>query len=162
MGNDVIEIRPGRRAEASTMATMSRDLVEDGLGWSWRTPRILRMMRHPECLVLAATHNHRMAGFAIMEFHTQHAHLNLLAVAPDYRRQGIAGQLLDWLTQSAQVAGLQQIVLEVRENNTAGLSFYERLGYTRVGVATGYYQQRENAVRMCHRLVADEFFGKSP
>ena len=73
------EISLARPSDALALAEMSRDLVEIGLGWSWKPSRILAMIEHPESVVLMARTRLEIAGFAIMEFHETHAHLNLLA-----------------------------------------------------------------------------------
>ncbi len=60
----------------------------------------------------------RIAAFAIMHFGDEVAHLNLLAVAPEHRRQGLGRQLMDWLTATAIEAGVFRINLEVRSQTT--------------------------------------------
>ena len=151
--HEVIDIRLGRLADATRMGAMSRDLVESGLGWNWRPARIRRMMRHPDCVVIAAWRGNELVGFAVMEFHAEHAHLNLLAVDPGVRRQGVATALLDWLTESAQVAGIHRIDLEVRRYNRTAIRFYERYGYSVASLIPGYYRGREDALRMTLPLV---------
>ena len=162
MTHNVIDISPGRIGEAKQMAIMSRDLVEAGLGWSWQRQRIVGMMLHPDCVVLAARQDSVLAGFAVMEFHRMHAHLNLLAVEPSHRRLGVADQLLVWLTESARVAGLAHIVLEVRENNEGAMMFYRQAGYVIDGTIRGYYQGRENAIRMVHELIPAKLLADMP
>jgi ribosomal-protein-alanine N-acetyltransferase len=87
-----------------------------------------------------------------MHFGDDVAHLNLLAVAPEHRRQGVGSQLMDWLTTTAIEAGIFRINLEVRTHNDAARCFYERLGFDQLGVVQGYYQGREAALRMSRRL----------
>lgn len=94
----------------------------------------------------------RIAGFAIMHFGDDVAHLNLLAVAPRYRRQGLGRQLMDWLTLTAIEAGVFSINLELRTQNDQARAFYENLGFVPRGVVQGYYQGREAALRMSRRL----------
>ena len=77
--------------DAAAIASMSRQLIEHGLAWSWNEDRIERCLRNRDCVVLAARDRRRLVGFAIMEFYAIHAHLNLLAVQPGHQRQGIGG-----------------------------------------------------------------------
>lgn len=79
-----IKIVPACAADAEPIAELSRDLIETGLGWRWRASRVLVMMREPECMVLTARLGDTLLAFAIMEFKSTHAHLNLLATAPAY------------------------------------------------------------------------------
>jgi ribosomal-protein-alanine N-acetyltransferase len=87
-----------------------------------------------------------------MHFGDEVAHLNLLAVAPEHRRQGLGSQLLDWLIKTAIEAGVFRINLELRTNNEAAKFFYSRLGFDQLGIVQGYYQGREAALRMSRHL----------
>jgi ribosomal protein S18 acetylase RimI-like enzyme len=78
--------------------------------------------------------------------------LNLLAVAPEHRRQGLGRQLMDWLTATAMEAGVFRINLELRTHNEPARLFYEGLGFGQLGIVQGYYQGREAALRMSRRL----------
>jgi ribosomal-protein-alanine N-acetyltransferase len=138
--------------EAPSIARMSRQLVEHGLPWSWTDPRVEQCLRNRECVVLAARDRRRLVGFAIMEFYDVHAHLALLAVQPGYQRLGIGRQLLEWLEASARTAGIFSVRLELRVSNESARLFYERLGYREVGRKQGYYDGREDALRMLRDL----------
>lgn len=144
-----------RAADAREIAEMSRDLVEQGLTWSWTPARVLHFIAGAESSVVVARRRgdeRRIAAFAIMHFGDEVAHLNLLAVALQDRRQGLGRQLMDWLTATAVEAGTLRIDLELRTHNGAARAFYEALGFHALGVLQGYYQGREAAVRMSRRL----------
>lgn len=156
------EIRLARPSDARSLAQMSRDFVEKGLGWSWKPERVLAMIHRPETVVLLASTRFEVAGFAIMEFQDQHAHLNLLAVKPKLRRGGTGTALLQWLEESARVAGIASIFLEVRSENTDARNFYESLGYEVNKHKEGYYQGKESAVEMVHHLIAPDTAAQRP
>ncbi len=141
-----------RAGDAREIAEMSRDLIEQGLTWSWTPARVQHFITGAESSVIVARRERHVAAFAIMHFGDDVAHLNLLAVAPEHRRQGLGSQLMDWLTTTAIEAGVFRINLEVRTQNDAARSFYERLGFAQLGVVQGYYQGREAALRMSRRL----------
>ena len=144
------------RRDATGIATMSRDLVEAGLGWSWTPSRVAHCIQCPDTVVLVARARAGIAGFAIMGFATEDAHLNLLAVDPEHRFSGIGKRMIRWLEKSALVAGISVIYLEVRASNTGAQSFYRRLGYQPICRVTGYYSGRESAVRMARDLWCTE------
>jgi ribosomal-protein-alanine N-acetyltransferase len=141
-----------RSADAREVAEMSRDFIEQGLTWSWTPSRVQHFISGPESSVVVARREQRIAAFAIMHFGDDVAHLNLLAVAPEHRRQGLGSQLMDWLTRTAIEAGVFRINLELRTNNEAARLFYARLGFDQLGVVQGYYQGREAAMRMSRQL----------
>ena len=154
--NVPITQRAGRKTDAPTMARMARDYVEDGLRWTWRPRRIQRLLLDPEATVLVAETPRgpgaEIAGFAIMRFGIENAHLSLLAVHPYYRRLRIARNLLERLQDIARQSGFGEIRLEVRTGNHAARQFYRELGYRELSCLPGYYGGRESALRMTREL----------
>jgi [ribosomal protein S18]-alanine N-acetyltransferase len=145
-----------RSADAREIAEMSRDLIEQGLTWSWTPARVQHFISGPESSVVVARRERQLAAFAIMHFGDEVAHLNLLAVAPEHRRQGLGRQLMDWLTTTAIEAGVFRINLELRTHNENARLFYGCLGFDELGTVPGYYQGREAALRMSRRLAKNQ------
>jgi [ribosomal protein S18]-alanine N-acetyltransferase len=147
-----LTLRLAHETDALRIAQMSRDQIERGLGWSWTTQRVLRSIFDAETNVVVALVAGRLAGFAIMKYHDDEAHLLLLAVQPKARRQGIGAALVAWLEQSALAAGVGQVWLEARQSNAPARAFYRQLGYREIQVLPGYYQGREACVRIARDL----------
>ena len=139
-------------SDAREIAEMSRDMIEGGLTWAWTPARVMQFIASKDSSAVVLRRGGQIAAFAMMHFGDETAHLNLLAVAPEYRRQGLGRQLVDWLCASALEAGVLHINLELRATNTGAQVFYAALGFERVSVKQGYYQGRESALRMSRRL----------
>jgi [ribosomal protein S18]-alanine N-acetyltransferase len=152
MSAAALSIRPARTHDARAIAAMSRDLIEAGLGWKYDAPKVTALMAEPEVLSLVACDRLGLAGFAIMQFGDERAHLLLLAVRPRCQRQGVARRLMQWLLASARVAGVAELSLELRAGNEAALAFYRALGFAEAGRLSGYYGARESAIRMLRVL----------
>ncbi|MSQ48675.1 MAG: GNAT family N-acetyltransferase [Deltaproteobacteria bacterium] len=150
--DQAVELKLARLRDAQRIARMSRDLVEGGLPWAWTAPRVASHIRGQDSNVLIAWVGEQFAGFAIMQFYEEDAHLNLFAVDPQYRRCGIGRKLLLWLEETARVGGIFTINLEVRADNFGGRAFYRALGYHEVRTIPGYYSGREAAIRMTRDL----------
>src|SRR5438270_9127096 len=84
-----------------------------------------------------AVRGNRVAGFLVARSLTDDEHELLnLAVGPDFRRQGVARELLrDLLTNSTG-----NVFLEVRESNAAAVSLYKSMGFQQVSRRPGYYE----------------------
>ena len=82
-------LRLARPAEAAAIASLSRDAIEYGLQWRWTPTRVQASIRAPDVNVLVACIRGNIAGFGIMRYGEDNAHLDLLAVAPQYRRAGV-------------------------------------------------------------------------
>ena len=148
MTSSELSLRLARPAEATTIANLSRDLIEYGLQWRWTPMRVAASIRAADVNVLVPCNHDIIAGFAIMRYAGDDAHLDLLAVAPPYRRAGVGRQLLEWLEKCAVVAGIFSVALEVRAGNEGAQLFYERMGYSALVQLPGYYQSIEAAIRM--------------
>jgi len=149
-----ITVRLAAQRDAQAIALMSRDLVESGLGWKYDAARVLKAIRDPDTLTPVACDGGRVAGFGIMEFGDERAHLVLLAVRPTHRRMGIGRRLVDWLVESARTAGIASLHLELRAGNEAARGFYRAMGFDETIVVPGYYRGREAALRMIRVLRA--------
>ena len=148
MTSSDLSLRLARPPEAAAIANLSRDLIEYGLQWRWTSERVSASIRAPNVNVLVARVHENIAGFAIMRYGDDDAHLDLLAVAPPYRRAGVGRQLLQWLEKCAVVAGIFSVGLEVRADNEGAQLFYKRMGYRPLAHLPGYYQGIEAALRM--------------
>jgi ribosomal protein S18 acetylase RimI-like enzyme len=156
-----ITIRLAEARDAQAIALMSRDLIEAGLGWKYDAPRVLRAIRDRETVAAVACESGKpgrgaIAGFAIMEFGDERAHLVLLAVRPSHRRTGIGKRLLEWMLESARTAGIASVHLELRAANEAARRFYRAMGFYETVVVPGYYRsgegRKEGALRMLRVL----------
>ncbi len=144
------------RDDAPTLAALSRDYIERGLGWRWRVPAIENLIASPDTVVLCArapsASGNAIVGFGIMQYALEDAHLILLAVRPRMRRRGLARELLAWLEKTADTAGIRKIELEVRERNSGARKFYRKQGYKSGPSIPRYYDGIETAVRMAKKL----------
>ena len=148
--NLVLEL--ARPDDADVLSRLSRDLIEAGLGWEYRRERLARLIGNSTHLALVAREGREVAGFAVMEFGDERAHLVLLAVCPAHQRRGVARRLVLWLVESAVAAGLASVHVELREANIAARALYERLGFEETSRTDGYYRGRETAIRMVRLL----------
>ncbi len=159
-----ITIRLAEPRDAQAVAMMSRDFIEAGLGWKYDADRAQHAPRDRDTLAVVACEGGKSAapgrgtltGFAIMECGDERAHLVLLAVRPSHRRLGIGKSMLEWLLESARVAGMASIHLELRASNDAARRFYRAMSFYETVLVPGYYRggegRKEGALRMLRVL----------
>jgi ribosomal-protein-alanine N-acetyltransferase len=68
-------------------------------------------------------------------------HIVLVAVHPDWRRRGIARQMLEQAMDQARLAACRRATLEVRVSNVAAQRLYFQLEFAPVGTRPGYYRR---------------------
>jgi ribosomal-protein-alanine N-acetyltransferase len=80
-----------------------------------------------------------VAGFAVASVTAPEAELESIAVAPEFRRAGVARALFEAVVSALRSAEVTEILLEVRPSNAAARGFYRSLGFTESGCRPGYY-----------------------
>jgi [ribosomal protein S18]-alanine N-acetyltransferase len=141
-------VRLATAADAAAIAALSRDAIEQGLGWSWTRGRVLRSIRDRATNVAVLHERDALLGFGIMQYGDEKAHLSLLAVQATRRRTGLGTLLLAWLEKSAVTAGIERIQLEARVDNPDAVRFYRSQGYRETGSIAGYYNGTLDAIRL--------------
>jgi ribosomal-protein-alanine N-acetyltransferase len=151
-----VKLGLARLGDAPRIAAMSRDLIETGLPWTWTPKRVAAHIKERENLAVIATLERELVGFVLAQFGAERVHLALLGVAESHRRQGVGRQLVRWVEESAVVAGLFLMRLEVRATNKQARRFYARLGYAESGAMPLYYSGLEDAIQFSRdlRLIA--------
>jgi len=152
MSQSAITVRLAMPRDAHAIAVMSREHIEQGLPWKYDPARISAAIRQRDTNVLTAVDRTALAGFAMMEYGDERAHLVLLAVRPTHRRRGIGRRLFDWLLESALTAGMESVHLELRAGNEAARRFYRALGFSETIMIPRYYGGTEAAMRMIRLL----------
>ena len=149
---NVSNIRLALPDDAIRIAEMSRDHIEQGLGWSWTPSRVLWSIRHKSTNVAVIHEQGRLLGFGIMQYGEDTAHLALLGVQPSQRRRGLGTSLVAWLEKCALVAGIATVRVEARADNPRAIAFYREQDYRPAGIVAGYYRGTVDAVRLQKRL----------
>lgn len=100
------------------------------------------------CYIVALDGN-KVIGYCGMWVIVDEAHITTLAVHPDYRRQGIAREMLKEMCNEALYRGCRRMTLEVRLSNHGAIKLYEKVGFVSCGLRPGYYTDtKEDAIIM--------------
>lgn len=88
-------------------------------------------------------------GYAGLLVVLDEGYITNVAVRPEYRRQGIAGELLGVFRRFAEGNRMAFLTLEVRDSNASARALYAKHGFSEVGVRKNYYDHpKEDAVIM--------------
>ena len=88
-------------------------------------------------------------GYVGMMFVLDEGYISNVAVAPDFRRQGVADALISALMTRAEELSLAFVTLEVRAGNEPAKALYAKHGFVPVGRRKNYYDlPKEDAILM--------------
>ena len=115
-------------------------------------------LRKPSSIAIGAYLDEgALVGFAFVSRYVDAWHVMNVAVAPDFRRRGVATTLLERLFEVTASDPRRGYTLEVRVSNTDAIRLYERLGFEARGVRRGYYtDNREDALIMWREPASEE------
>jgi ribosomal-protein-alanine N-acetyltransferase len=77
---------------------------------------------------------------------TKKGHIVSIAVINEYRRMGVASQLLKDALEGFREYGASESFLEVRKSNIEAINLYRTMGYEEKKVLPGYYRDGEDAL----------------
>ena len=104
---------------------------------------IRELTKSADATTWVAENDGQLAGFAIVDFTpaagAHIAYIQTIEVAPNYRRRGIASELLRRIEDSTRDAGARTIWLHVAEGNAAAIHLYQTHDYLPQGRAENYY-----------------------
>lgn len=122
----------------------------------WSRNALENQMNAENCVFLAAVDGSEVLGYIGLMTVLDEGYISNVAVAPPYRRQGIADALISALAERMKSA-LAFMTLEVRESNTPAIALYEKHGFISVGIRKNYYENpKENARLMTLFFKAEE------
>ncbi|MDR0652801.1 MAG: ribosomal protein S18-alanine N-acetyltransferase [Synergistaceae bacterium] len=101
---------------------------------------------------LKASFRDIIVGYGVLGQNDGGAHLMNLAVLPEYRRHGVALQIMAAFDVLASDWLCKRMYLEVRASNTGARAFYAALGFVYSSRVKGYYRDGEDALVLAARL----------
>ncbi|MDR3255537.1 MAG: ribosomal protein S18-alanine N-acetyltransferase [Synergistaceae bacterium] len=119
----------------------------------WGRYAIARDVEDPgKSVYLKALLRCEIVGYAVLSRNEGTAHLMNIAVLPDFRRMGVASQLMIANEEIALEWGSKRMRLEVRATNRPAREFYDKLGFSFKRRIRRYYVNGDDAFIMLARL----------
>jgi len=98
-----------------------------------------------------------VVGYAGLLVMADEGYITNVAVFPEYRRQGVAGQIIAVFDNFARGNRLAFLTLEVRPSNAAAIALYQSFGFEEVGRRKNYYDlPKEDALILTKEYTYEE------
>jgi ribosomal-protein-alanine N-acetyltransferase len=133
----VITLRNYEAGDLVAMFQLDEACFEEPFRFSHTAMR--RFAESHKARVVIADSDGVLAGFAILHVEGHTGYIVTLDVAVEFRRRGVAGQLMQAMEQRALEAECAVVGLHVFVGNQGAILFYERSGYQRVGDVQDFY-----------------------
>jgi ribosomal-protein-alanine N-acetyltransferase len=132
-------LRPASESDVNEVAQIERSCFADP--WSEESFRRLLDVAPAIFLVALCPPAQEIVGYVVGFSVGEDAEILNVAVAPKFRGQGLAGQMLDAVLIQLGSRGVRTAFLEVRESNQAALSLYKSRGFGEIGRRQRYYRR---------------------
>jgi len=103
---------------------------------------------------LVVEHDGRIIGYVVPWFVADELQIANIAIHENFRRRGLARQIITHLCEAAQQKKCKVAHLEVRHTNAAARQLYESLGFKTTTVRRAYYGPAEDALLMSKNLLS--------
>ena len=118
------------------------DRVSFSLPWPERSYRF-ELTDNPASRCWVAEVDGKIVGMIVVWLIVDEVHVATIATHPEFRRQGIAKNLLSYALQYMSTEGAQSSFLEVRASNLAAQDLYRKFGFEESGVRRRYYRDND-------------------
>jgi ribosomal-protein-alanine N-acetyltransferase len=116
-------------------------LEQELFSMPWSEQGFLDTLPMDNVIFLVATQEDIVCGYCGVYLAADEGEITNVAVAPSFRRRGIARMLMKQLIDEAFALGISQIALEVRVSNEGAIQLYKQLGFTSYGVRKNFYER---------------------
>jgi ribosomal protein S18 acetylase RimI-like enzyme len=125
-----MNVREAAAADEPTLLAFTRAIFEENWDRPWRPPGVEPAMFDGK-LVLLAEEGEEPVGYAFGEvLPNGFAHVNVVYVVPERRREGVAKALLGEFAARARAQGAGHVTLDVATGNETGQEVWRRLGFS--------------------------------
>ncbi len=119
----------------------------------WSYDSILRACRDDNYICIVCEESNQILGYCLMWTSFDEGNITNVAVAHEWRGQGIGTSIMQAVEQEGTKAGIKIFFLEVRESNAGAIHLYEKCGYKQLGIRKNFYEKPvENAIIMSRIL----------
>jgi len=127
---------------------------ENSFNNPWSKQSFCEEAANPVAYYLLSLTAGEIIGYVGVWFILDEAHITNVAVLPEYRKQGIGGQMMREILRIAKNNGAVAMTLEVRPSNVSALALYNKLGFVSEGIRKQYYEDNgEDAIIMWLRNI---------
>ncbi len=141
---DTYDIRPAGREDIDELLRIE-SLAQPH---PWTRQHFLDELSRPYSRIDICRCVGEVAGYLCSWFIAGELHIQNVVTSPEFRRRGVAKELLRTALERHIPEGLELALLEVRAGNAGAIALYRRFGFREAGIRKKYYHDGEDALLM--------------
>jgi len=125
--------------------------------YPWTIGVIKDCLTKYNCFAIFHLQSKQIIGYSVLQLILNEAHLLNLTIAPNYQKQGLGSDLLQFTLTKARKQQATSCFLEVAVNNNCAINLYNKHGFNQIGMRKNYYTNHKgdysNAYVMALELI---------
>lgn len=144
VGREQLQIRKLRPEDAKAAAALEAACFSQ----PWKEETFREYASHPDFCYMTAWDGEHLVGNCGVRNIVGEGEITNVAVAAEYRGQGLARRLLQALLEQGAQMGITDFTLEVRDGNEPAIRLYESLGFVQEGLRRNFYENPKEDARI--------------
>ncbi|MCQ2518399.1 MAG: ribosomal protein S18-alanine N-acetyltransferase [Lachnospiraceae bacterium] len=137
-------VRPATESDVSFISEAEKSLFVD----AWSKKGIAEEFTNEYAKLFIAEAGGAKVGYCIVIESFDEADIVRIGVMPEFRRNGFATSLLEYVFEDGDRKGIMFYNLEVRKSNSPARALYERCGFLLEGYRPGFYSSPKEDAAM--------------
>ena len=131
------------------------EIEKDCFSSPWSKEQFSEMLNSDFAFFRVAKFNAEVIGYIGLYCVLDEGQITNVAVKKDFRKQGVAKMLFEYIKNEAIKRGIKIFTLEVRISNEPAINLYKKLGFKKDGIRADFYENPiEDALLMSLKINA--------
>lgn len=122
----------------------------------WSKNSFIQELKNPLAYYLVILKDDKVAAFGGFWKVLDEAHVNNIAVHPDFRGKHLGDMIVEAMTKLAAEIEIREMTLEVRASNTPAKNLYTKYGFKMLGVRKEYYLDNKEDALLMFKKIGDQ------
>lgn len=144
------EIRLARLEDLDEIFQLDKTIFDKP--WSKETIKESILSKYSHEILLIDKEKNKLIAFLSYEDIYGDININKIACLKDYRRKGLAGELIKYLFEYGDKNKSNKIMLEVSSKNIESINFYKKFNFKKIYTRDNYYGPDDHALIMERKL----------
>ena len=105
----------------------------------WKKSDLTRFLKNKSNFSILCSLDEKIIGFCMCQKILDSLEICILVIQKNYRSQGLGKTIFEEIVKFCKKKRIKKILLEVKFENKAALSFYKSLNFKKVGIRKNYY-----------------------
>ena len=122
------------------------NLYAEDFSDGWNKEMLLSSFATGRFFCVGAYDGDRLIGVIAVTLSMDFADIESVVTKAEFRRKGVADELMAYAFKKVKETGVNKILLEVRAGNLPAIALYKKHGFDKISERKGYYADGENAI----------------